>query len=89
MKDLPGYEEAKALGYNLNYHGGDRRSAVYTKLGIHLDIKKKDEGLEADLSFIEGLLIVQTLPFSFPNENFEVFETQISQAYKKIHKEVT
>jgi len=85
--DLPGYKEALDLGYSLNYHGGDRKSATYTKDGIHLTIRYKKDNLEAYLEYIWKLLVIKTPNFTFPNKNFGIFENQVFLAKTRLEDE--
>ena len=85
--DLPGYEEALDLGYTVRYYGGDKKSASYMKNGVLLTIVSKEYGLEAHLELVWKLLLVKTPSFTFPNENFKVFENQVLLAKDRLGKE--
>ena len=85
--DLPGYKEALDLGYSLNSHGGDRKSATYVKEGVFLTIWYKDSNLEACLDFVWKLLVIKAPNFTFPNINFELFETQVFLVKAKLGEE--
>ncbi len=87
--ELPGSDFARDNGYTLSYHATDGSSAVYSKSGIHLDVKcKESRRLEAGLSFVHRFLCVTTLTFSLPNKNFKVFEEQIESAHVKLVEEI-
>lgn len=80
--DLPGYEEAKQLGYNLYAHSGNQQSATYMKGPLALDVWYAEDGLKAKLSAQIGLITITAGELSFPHRLFEkVFEKQIQQAY--------
>ena len=95
-KDLPGYEEARRLGYSVNFYGSDYRSVTYTEglpppeglrlPFLHLGVWMDSEGkLQAKLSFNKGLLTVSTLPFSFPHPRFsDLWEKPILDARRKL-----
>jgi hypothetical protein len=72
--NFPGEEEAKKLGYSLYSHSGDKSSASYSKEKLCLTVYKSGD---ARLSSYYKLIRLESGKFSFPHENFHIFENQI------------
>ena len=81
---FPGDTIAKDFGYTLAYHEGNKQSATYMKDGIILTIWSKEGRLEARLEFMWKLLVIRTPNFALPNENWEIFESQITVAKDRL-----
>lgn len=83
---LPGEDFAKSLGYQLQYHSGNRLSACYVKHfeedpehPLFLEISKdpnKGE-LSGKLTKILGMVSCVLGPFSIPNKSYDCFEKQV------------
>lgn len=76
---LPGYHEARRLGFTLTTHAANRNSATYQKGDKTLAVSRNSEGdVFATLNaYPHGIIHVEIPRFSFPNENFPIFERQM------------
>ncbi len=75
IKDLPGYDEALALGYHLTSYSNNRSSADYSKDSLVLVMTDKGK---ATLWACIGAVELEVKSFSFPNENFHLFEKNMN-----------
>jgi len=73
---LPGYAEAKRLGYELYAICGQGLGAWYVKDGLTLKVSYNGT---ATLMGMYKLIQLTTAEISFPHRNFKIFEGQLRQ----------
>lgn len=76
-EDLPGFKIATDYGYDLHSHTGDRKSADYMKGPLLLRVWHKDDGLEASLMAVHGIVKLEVGPFAFPHKHLTAFAVRI------------
>ena len=75
MKDLPGHDEALALGYHLTSYSGNRSSADYSKDSLNITVT--DKGVVSLWTYI-GIVKLEIAAISLPNINFHLFEKNMN-----------
>lgn len=91
--DLPGFEEAKALGYHLGSYAAMGWSADYFNgKGLTLTVRRYEDGkLTGVLTGMAGLVILTVAEFQFPHPRFQELERQImaiiDMAYERLSNE--
>lgn len=72
--DFPNQKEAEKLGYSVCSYSGDKSIVSYNNGNMCLTIY---DGKEAELSSSYKMIQLNTGKFSFPHENFHIFENQM------------
>ncbi len=86
--DLPGHQEAEALGYSLySYRGSGEMARYRNEDGICLKVWSVSGQLRAQLIFVYGLIVLSTEDMTFPNRNFAIFENQMKRVLSYLPSE--